>query len=130
VIAVDLFAEIETPQGAPGPADLEKTARLVEAQGRRIVCGEADVRKYEELEAVLDRGIAELGRLDIVCANAGIGRDGVSRELSEDAWRNMIDINLTGVWHTTKATSRGCWIENEGGSIRVNRSTPPRSTRR
>lgn len=124
IIALDLFEKIETtPYDPPSPAELEETARQVEALGRRIVTREADVRDCDALEAVVDEGIAELGRLDVVCANAGIGGDGVSWELSEEEWRTMVDINLTGVWRTTKATIPRLLAQNEGGSIILTSST-------
>jgi NAD(P)-dependent dehydrogenase (short-subunit alcohol dehydrogenase family) len=52
---------------------------------------------------LLAEGVAEFGRLDIVCANAGIGGIGVAWELTEHQWQEMIDINLTGVWKAVKA---------------------------
>lgn len=124
IIALDLFEKIEaTPYDPPSAADLEQTARQVEALDRRIVSREADVRDCEAVEAVLDEGIAELGRIDIVCANAGIGGDGVAWELSEQAWRDMIDINLGGVWHTAKAAIPRLLRQGEGGSIVLTGST-------
>ena len=61
------------------------------------------MRDYDGLKAALDRGVAELGRLDIVSANAGIVSFSPSAEMPEQTWQDMIDINLTGVWHTCKA---------------------------
>jgi (+)-trans-carveol dehydrogenase len=75
----------------------------VEALDRRIVAAQADVRDYGALKAALDDGVAQLGHLDIVSANAGIFSFGTLGELSETAWRDMIDVNLTGVWHAAKA---------------------------
>ena len=104
IIAADIAAQIDTvsyPMGTPG--DLAETVEEVEALGRRIVASEVDVRDYDALKAALDDGVAELGRLDIVAANAGILGFGTAEELTEQAWRDMIDVNLTGVWHTAKA---------------------------
>ena len=104
IIAIDIDAQIDTvpyPMGTPG--DLAETVGEVEALGRRIVASEVDVRDYDALKAALDDGVAELGRLDIVAANAGILGFGTAEELTEQAWRDMIDVNLTGVWHTAKA---------------------------
>ena len=105
IIAVDVCQDIP---GVPYPgateADLADTAKAVEALDRRIVTAQADVRDYAGLKAALDDGVAQLGRLDIVAANAGIGTSPhVAAEMAEDTWRDMIDINLTGVWHTAKA---------------------------
>jgi NAD(P)-dependent dehydrogenase (short-subunit alcohol dehydrogenase family) len=104
IIAVDLAAQVgSVPYPMATPADLAETVKEVEALDRRIVATQADVRDYDELKAALDDGVAQLGRLDIVSANAGIASFGLVHELSEQTWRDMIDINLTGVWHTAKA---------------------------
>ena len=85
------------------PTDLAQKVKEVEALDRRIVASQADVRDSGGLTAALDDGVARLGRLDIVVANAGIVRFGTVEELTEQAWRDVIDVNLTGVWHTVKA---------------------------
>ena len=85
------------------PTDLAQTVKEVEALDRRIVAGQADVRHSGGLTAALDDGVARLGRLDIAVANAGIVSFGTVEELTEQAWRDVIDVNLTGVWHTVKA---------------------------
>ena len=104
IIAVDLCGQIGTvPYPMSTPDDLAETVKEVEALDRRIVAAQADVRDYGALKAALDDGVAQLGRLDIVAANAGIFSFGTLDELSETAWQDMIDINLTGVWHAAKA---------------------------
>jgi (+)-trans-carveol dehydrogenase len=118
IIAVDHCADIDTvvyPMATPG--DLAETVRQVEALDRRIVAAQADVRDTESLKAALDAGVAELGRLDIVCANAGILSTGPSHELSEETWGQMIDINLSGVWRTCKVAIPHLLAGNRGGSI-------------
>jgi (+)-trans-carveol dehydrogenase len=104
IVAVDIAAQIDTvpyPMGTPG--DLAETVDAVEALGRRIVASQADVRDYEALKAALDDGVARLGRLDIVSANAGIVSFGTAEDLTEQTWQDMLDVNLTGAWHTVKA---------------------------
>jgi NAD(P)-dependent dehydrogenase (short-subunit alcohol dehydrogenase family) len=77
----------------------------VEALDRRIVAMKADVRDFDAVKAAVDEGVTQLGQLDIVSANAGVvGTPTTTESLPEDEWRTMIDINLTGVWHTVKAT--------------------------
>jgi SDR family mycofactocin-dependent oxidoreductase len=118
IIAVDHCADIDTvdyPMATE--ADLAETVRQVEALGRRIVATQADVRDTESLKAAVDAGVAELGRLDIVCANAGILSNGPSHELTEDTWGQMIDINLSGVWRTCKAAIPHLIEGGRGGSI-------------
>jgi SDR family mycofactocin-dependent oxidoreductase len=97
--------------------DLAETVRQVEALDRRIVACQADVRDTESLRAALDEGVRELGRLDIVAANAGILSSGSLDRLGERAWRDMIDVNLTGVWRTTKVAIPHLLKGGRGGSI-------------
>src|SRR5712675_416376 len=99
------------------PDDLAETVRQVEALDRRIVATQADVRDYEALKLALDDGVAQLGRLDIVSANAGIATYGAADELSEQTWQDMIDVNLTGPWHTVKAAIPHLRAGGRGGSI-------------
>jgi len=118
IIAVDALADIETvPYPMASEADMKETVRLVEALGRRIVALTADVRDYDSIRTALDRGVAELGHVDIVLANAGILSFGAAHELSEQTWAEMIDINLTGVWRTAKAAIPYLVEQGTGGSI-------------
>jgi (+)-trans-carveol dehydrogenase len=124
IIAVDLAAQVDSvPYPMATPADLAQTVKEVEALDRRIIATRADVRDYGALKAALDDGVAELGRLDIVSANAGICGYGRAGELPEQAWRDMIDINLTGVWHTVKAAIPHLRAGGRGGSIILTSST-------
>jgi (+)-trans-carveol dehydrogenase len=101
IVAVDIVSQIDTvPFPMATPDDLAETVKEVETLDRRIVASQADVRNYGGLKAALDDGVAKLGRLDIVAANAGIVSFGTAEELTEQAWRDVIDVNLTGVWHT------------------------------
>ncbi|MGV9408516.1 mycofactocin-coupled SDR family oxidoreductase [Nocardia sp. NPDC003693] len=95
IIAVDLCEDIESLGYALArPEDLEETARLVTKTGRRVVTAKADVRKADELRAALETGIAELGKLDIVVAQAGIA--GMKGKPPVQAWSDVIDVNLIG----------------------------------
>jgi SDR family mycofactocin-dependent oxidoreductase len=104
IIALDICRQIASvPYPLASPEDLAETARLVEGLGRKIITFEADVRDYAAVEDALEEGVRYLGRLDAVSANAGIVSFGKSWELSSVAWRDMLDVNLTGVWHLAKA---------------------------
>ncbi len=84
--------------------DLAETVRLVEKEGRRIVAYKADVRDYDALEAGLTAAVEELGRLDIVAANAGIFQFGDDvQDIRVGDWADVIDVNVTGVFNTCKA---------------------------
>ena len=106
IIAVDMCAPISTTSVIPPstPDDLAETADLVKALDRRVVTAEVDVRDYAALKAAVDSGVEQLGRLDIIVANAGIGNGGQTLDkTSEEDWQDMIDVNLSGVWKTVKA---------------------------
>jgi SDR family mycofactocin-dependent oxidoreductase len=104
IIAVDICAQMATvPYAMATPEDLAETVKQVEALDRRIVAAQADVRDYGAVKAALDDGVAQLGRLDIVSANAGIFSLGTMEDMDEATWQDLIDVNLTGVWHTVKA---------------------------
>ncbi|CAM2747959.1 mycofactocin-coupled SDR family oxidoreductase [Skermania piniformis] len=105
IIAIDVCRQLDrVPFPMSTPEDLAETADLVKAQGRRVVTAEVDVRDYDEMKAALDSGVEQLGRLDIVIANAGIGNEGgAMADLEEPLWDDMIAVNLTGVWKSVKA---------------------------
>ena len=124
IIAVDLCAQVDSVAYAMAtPDDLAATVSAVEALDRRIVACEADVRDFDAVKAAVDAGVTELGRLDIVSANAGIVSYGLAAELPEQQWRDMIDINLTGVWHTAKAAVPHIQAGGRGGSIVITSSS-------
>lgn len=122
IIAVDICAPIrpgeETAIPASTPEDLAETADLVKGLNRRIVTAEVDVRDAAALKSAVDSGVEQLGRLDIVVANAGIGNGGnLLHETNQLDWDEMIDINLTGVWKSVKAAVPHIIAGGRGGSI-------------
>lgn len=119
IIAIDVCKQIEGVQFPMStPEDLDETVRQVKELGRRIVATPADVRDHDALKAAVDQGVAELGRLDIVCANAGLGSDGdLMAEMTAETWQNTIDVNLTGVWQTAKVSIPHLIAGGRGGSI-------------
>ncbi|MEF2975925.1 mycofactocin-coupled SDR family oxidoreductase [Subtercola sp. YIM 133946] len=124
IIAVDIVEQIgSVPYDLATEDDLAETVRQVEALDRRIIASKADVRDFDQVKAAVDAGVAELGRLDIVCANAGILSFGTVTELSEDSWRDMLDVHVTGGWHTAKAAIPHIRAGGRGGSIVLTSST-------
>jgi SDR family mycofactocin-dependent oxidoreductase len=118
----DEGADVIAVDNASAAVDLGVTATEVEKRGRRCVTGVADVRDFEALRVVLEAGVADLGRLDIVVANAGIHPPGAPTwEITEDSWKHTLDVNLTGVWHTVKAGVPH--MGEAGGSVIIISST-------
>ncbi|ORB75358.1 mycofactocin-coupled SDR family oxidoreductase [Mycobacterium scrofulaceum] len=120
IIAVDICQPISSSSEIPPstPDDLAETADLIKGLDRRVVTAEVDVRDYDALKAAVDGGVEQLGRLDIICANAGIGNGGQTLDkTSEEDWRDMIDVNLSGVWKTVKAGVPHLISQGDGGSV-------------
>jgi SDR family mycofactocin-dependent oxidoreductase len=120
VIALDLCGPVDTVVvSASTPQDLDETARLVRAVGRRVVTGIVDIRDDDQLQSATDDAVARFGGFDIVCATAGITSRGSATELSEAAWQTMLDVNLTGVWRTCKVTAPHLIARGSGSVILV-----------
>src|ERR1700722_9522196 len=128
IIAVDLCAQPETVS-VPGatPEDLAETARQVEELDRRFLGSVADVRDVARLTEVVKDGVSQLGRLDIVVANAAIWAVGESEPESlqdrQRVWRETVDINLSGQFNTLEATVPTLIEAGEGGAIVLTSST-------
>jgi NAD(P)-dependent dehydrogenase (short-subunit alcohol dehydrogenase family) len=110
------------PYPLASEADLAETVTAVEALDRRIVATVADVRDAGALKAAVDDGVAQLGRLDIVSANAGICTIQSWDEVTPQVWQDTLDTNLTGVWNTM-VVSVPHLIAAGGGSIICTSST-------
>ncbi len=124
IIAVDLCDQVASvPYPMARPEDLAETVAQVEALDRRIVATQADVRDLAALRRAVDEGVAQLGRLDIVSANAGIVSYGTLDEIDEATWEDMIDVNLSGVWRTVRAALPHIRAGGRGGSIILTSST-------
>jgi SDR family mycofactocin-dependent oxidoreductase len=117
IIAVDILKDYDTMGYAMGTEeDLAKTVRKVEALDRRIIATRADVRDPGALKKVLEDGVAQLGRLDVVCANAGICSAQSWDQVTPRVWQDTLDVDLTGVWNTMTAAIPHL-IASGGGSI-------------
>ena len=119
IIGIDVCKQLDdVPFPMSTPEDLAETVSLVEKEGRRMLATQADVRDFAAMKAAVDSGVEELGRLDIVVANAGLGTAGNPlHELDEKIWRDMIDVNLGGVFLTAKAAIPHLKAGGRGGSI-------------
>jgi SDR family mycofactocin-dependent oxidoreductase len=104
IIAVDICAPVPNVTYPPAtPEDLEMTVKEVEATGRRVVAARADTRDLPALRAAVDDGVAQLGRLDVIVANAGICIMKPWDAVTAEIWRDTIEVNLTGTWNTVMA---------------------------
>lgn len=123
VIAFDICEGFSsTKYDPPTFADLQETARLVEEQGRQVVWRKVDARDYQAVKTLVDDGVRELGRLDVVVANHGICHYGYTWEISEETWDEILAVNLTGVWKVLKAVSPVLMDQGDGGSIIITSS--------
>jgi SDR family mycofactocin-dependent oxidoreductase len=123
IIAIDVCKQVDTvPYPTATPDDLAETVRQVEALDRRIVAAEVDVRDLAGLTQAVEDGVAQLGRLDIVLANAGISTPASSLEMDEETWSTMIEVNLTGVWKTLRASVPHVIAGGRGGSVVITSS--------
>jgi NAD(P)-dependent dehydrogenase (short-subunit alcohol dehydrogenase family) len=105
-----------TPYAVSAPEDLDRTAKEITASGARCLTFAADVRSNSRMHELVRSAVAEFGRLDIVLANAGVFSVGTVREMTEQQWREVIDVNLTGVFNTIQA-SLGPLSESPRGRI-------------
>jgi (+)-trans-carveol dehydrogenase len=119
IIAVDICEQISSVAYAMGTEeDLKETVRLVEREGRKIVAAKADVRDEDALRAAVDSGVEQLGRLDVVVANAGIViYGGDAHQLKTSEWNDVIGVNQTGVWLTCKVAVPHILAHGAGGSV-------------
>lgn len=117
VIIIDTLDQISTvAYPMAKQEDFDETVRQVEALDRRIVSVVGDVRKQADLDHAVSEGLAQFGKIDALIANAGIFSLGPAHELTDEAWDDMIAVNLTGVWKSAKAVIPHM-MEQGGGSI-------------
>jgi len=122
IVGIDICEQIvSAAYKMSEPADLEETVRQVEALGRRMVAHETDVRDVEALQKAFDDGVAALGPVTVVVANAGIGPGGMAS--AEQQWEDVIAVNLTGVWNTGRVAIPSMIENGKGGAIVLTSST-------
>jgi len=124
IIAFDLCEQMDTvPYPMSSPEDLDETVNLVEKTGRRIVAEQGDVRDVKRLQAAVDSGVAELGRIDYVIANAGI-LPATAEDIDEmPRYVDAIDVLLNGVYYTIEAALPALLNHGDGGAIVITSST-------
>jgi 3-oxoacyl-[acyl-carrier protein] reductase len=96
-------ADIVAGWYAADPHDVEPTRAAVEETGRRCLVLEVDVSDTASVDAMVSRAVRDFGRLDIVVANAAIARDVPSSELDDERWRELLEVDLSGVFRCFRA---------------------------
>ncbi len=119
VIISDICASVSQTIPYPGatPDDLAETVRLVEAEGRKVLARQVDIRDDAAVRTLVADGVEQFGRLDVLVANAGVLSWGRLWELTDEQWNSVIDVNLTGTWRTLRAVIPAMIEAGNGGSI-------------
>lgn len=121
IIASDICAPVSETITYPAatPEDLAETVRAVEAEGRKVLAREVDIRDDVALRQLVADGVEQFGRLDILVANAGVLSWGRVWELTDEQWDTVIGVNLSGTWRTLRAVVPAMIEAGNGGSIVV-----------
>jgi SDR family mycofactocin-dependent oxidoreductase len=119
VVVSDICAPVSpsVPYAAATPDDLLETVRLVEAEGRKVLARQVDIRDGGAMRQLVADGVEQFGRLDVLVANAGVLSWGRLWELTDEQWKTVIDTNLTGTWQTIRAVVPAMIDAGNGGSI-------------
>lgn len=118
IIAVDRCADMDSiPYRLATRADLDETAQLVREAGAQIETVVADVRDLAALQAGIDGAVSRFGEVSIVIANAGVVAIGCPDPSDDRLYRDIVDVNLIGVWHTIAATAPSMIRRGTGGSM-------------
>ncbi|GAA4545296.1 mycofactocin-coupled SDR family oxidoreductase [Pseudonocardia xishanensis] len=117
IVAIDICAQIESATyDLATPEDLDETVGEIEKLDRRVIPVRADVRDLAALEAAAAEAVDHLGGIDVVIANAGIAPSGPTPD-AEQTFREVIDVNLVGVWNTLRATAPTMIEQGRGGAV-------------
>ena len=99
--------------------DLEETARQVQAHGVKALVVPTDVSRYDDVDALMQRVVRALGGLDIVVNNSGVAKVVPLAEATPEDWRNIIDVNLTGVFNGCRAAAPHLIAQRSGKIINL-----------
>jgi SDR family mycofactocin-dependent oxidoreductase len=103
VVIVDAPRPMDLTYALATENDLHATAKEVEAIGSVCIPIALDVRDPDAVNAAVEQTVSILGSLDIVVANAGVVSTGLLEDVTDESWRQLMDTNLTGVFHTLRA---------------------------
>lgn len=110
------YEEPSVPDDSATPEDLAETVGQVEKTGRRVVSGITDVRDLARLREIADGAVGQLGRLDVIVANAGIRVPKAWDQVTPEIFGDTISTNITGTWNTVMAGAPHL-VKAGGGSI-------------
>lgn len=114
----DFTEQLESvPYSINAPGEIAATARLVEAEGRRCLALEADVRDSTQIDEAIEATVETLGSVDILCANAGIWAPAEVVDTSDELWHDVIETNLSGVFYAIRAAGRRMREQGGGGRM-------------
>jgi SDR family mycofactocin-dependent oxidoreductase len=121
IVVLDICSPVSGSISYPAatPEDLADTVRAVEAEGRKVLAREVDIRDDAALRQLVSDGVEQFGRLDILVANAGVLSWGRLWELTDEQWDAVVGVNLTGTWRTLRAVIPAMIEAGNGGSIVV-----------
>jgi SDR family mycofactocin-dependent oxidoreductase len=115
IVICDIKEQFDSvPYPMNEPDDLDATVALVEEAGGRCIAIEADVRDSEQVDGLIARAVEEFGRVDILCANAGIWAPATIVETTDELWRDTIDTDLSGVFYSIRAAGRQMCEQGSG----------------
>ena len=97
----------------------EATIAEVEALGRKCVWVQADISQPDQVDALIKEGLEKLERIDILVNNAGITRDTLVMRMSAEDWREVMSVNLDGMFYVTKAVIRGMMKQRFGRIVNI-----------
>jgi len=95
----------------------QETAEVIRAAGSEAIVVQADVSDEDQVEKMVDAHLAAFGRLDVMVANAGIGRNAKLHEMSTALWEEVIRTNLYGPFFCARRSAREMIRQGEGGRI-------------
>ncbi len=100
-------------------ARAQETVSAVKSHGRRAMAIKANVADWVDVKAMADQVLAEFGRIDILVNNAGITRDGLLLRMKEEDWNLVLDVNLKGTFHCTKAVLPAMSKQRGGAMVNI-----------
>ena len=103
----------------PGKDEMEKVADEIRAAGGEALAVTGDVTNSEDVDAVVKQVVSDLGRLDVLVNNAGITRDGLLIRMSDDQWRSVIEVNLTGTFLCSRAAAKVMLRQRSGRIVNM-----------